>query len=73
MSVKDKKYFTSGEFAKICGIPKHVLYHYDDIDLFKPAIIKENGYRYYSHHQYDTFSIISLLKHFGMSLSDIKI
>lgn len=73
MSQQDKKYFTSGEFAKICNIPKHVLFHYDEIGLFKPAIIKDNGYRYYSYHQYDTFSVIVLLKHLGMSLSDIKV
>lgn len=73
MIQKDKKYFTTGEFAKICNIPKHVLFHYDEIGLFKPAYIKDNGYRYYSYHQYDTFSIINLLKQMGMSLSDIKV
>lgn len=73
MSQQDKKYFTTGEFAKICNIPKHVLFHYDEIGLFKPAIIKANGYRYYSYHQYDTFSVIVLLKQLGMSLSDIKV
>lgn len=69
----EKSHFTTGEFAKICNIPKHVLFHYDEIGLFSPAIVKENGYRYYSYHQYDTFCMITVLKHLGMSLKDIKV
>ncbi|WP_315119787.1 MerR family transcriptional regulator [uncultured Clostridium sp.] len=68
-----EKFFTTGEFAKMCNVEKHVLFHYDDIGLFKPEIIKKNGYRYYSYHQYFTFSVITNLKKLGMSLKDIKI
>ena len=68
-----EKYFTTGEFAKICHVEKHVLFHYDEIGLFKPAVVKENGYRYYSYHQYDTFAVIRTLKRLGTSLRDIKI
>lgn len=66
------EYLTTGQFAKICGIPKHILFHYDQIKLFQPEIIKENGYRYYSFRQLDTFSIISALKKLGMPLKEIK-
>ena len=72
MSNNTKEYLTTGEFAKICGVPKHILFHYDQIKLFQPEIIKENGYRYYSFRQYDTFSIISALKKLGMPLKEIK-
>lgn len=72
MSENIKEYLTTGEFAKICGVPKHILFHYDQIKLFQPEIIKENGYRYYSFRQYDTFSIISALKKLGMPLKEIK-
>lgn len=68
-----EKYFTTGEFAKMCNVEKHVLFHYDSINLFKPAITKENGYRYYSYDQYFTFYVIINLKMLGMSLNDIKI
>lgn len=68
-----KKYFTTGEFAQICKVPKHVLFHYDEIGLFQPAIVKDNRYRYYSYHQYETFEIITILKSIGMSLKDIKV
>ncbi|GLC81520.1 MerR family transcriptional regulator [Lacrimispora brassicae] len=72
MSENKNEYLTTGEFAKICGIPKHILFYYDQINLFQPEIIKENGYRYYSFRQFDTFSIISALKRLGMPLKEIK-
>lgn len=67
-----KKYFTTGKFAKMCNIEKHVLFHYDEIGLFKPEIINEKGYRYYSYDQYFTLYVILNLKDLGMSLLDIK-
>lgn len=72
MNKKNEEYMTTGEFAKICGVPKHVLFHYDQIKLFQPEILLDNGYRYYSFRQYDTFSIISTLKKLGMPLKEIK-
>lgn len=72
MSENKNEYLTTGEFAKICGIPKHILFYYDQIELFQPEITKENGYRYYSFRQFDTFSIISALKKLGMPLKEIK-
>lgn len=68
-----EKLLNCGTFAKICGVEKHVLFHYDEIDLFKPTYVNEKGYRFYSYHQYDTFKIILTLKKLGMSLSDIKV
>lgn len=68
----EEKFFTTGQFAKICNIEKHVLFYYDEIGLFSPAIIKDNGYRYYSYHQFDTFAVIRTLKKLGMSLNDVK-
>ena len=41
-----EKYFTTNEFAKLYNINKKTLIYYDEIGLFKPAIIKENGYNY---------------------------
>ena len=34
-----QKLFTSGEFAKFCNTTKDTLFHYDDINLLKPAKI----------------------------------
>lgn len=66
-----EKYLSTGDFARICGVEKHVLFHYEEIGLFRPALVLENGYRYYSYHQYDTFVVIRLLRSLGMSLHDI--
>lgn len=68
----ENQYLTTGEFAKLCQTEKHVLFYYDEIDLFKPILITENKYRYYAIHQFYTFIVISLLKDLGMSLKDIK-
>ena len=31
-----KKNFSTGEFAKLCGVSKQTLIYYDKIGLFKP-------------------------------------
>lgn len=71
MSIKKDK-LTTGQFAKICHVPKHVLFYYDEIDLFKPEFTDQNGYRYYAYHQYYAFIVITFLKDLGMPLTDIK-
>ncbi|MDO5794426.1 MAG: MerR family transcriptional regulator [Turicibacter sp.] len=68
-----EQYFTTGEFAKLWGVKKQTLFHYDEIGIFKPAIKKKNGYRYYSYQQFEVFGVISILKEMGMSLQEIKI
>ena len=67
-----QKLFTSGEFAKFCNTTKDTLFHYDDINLLKPAKLADNGYRYYSANQAFLFDMISLLKEVGLSLEEIK-
>ena len=63
----------TGEFAKLVNIPKHVLFYYDEIGLFKPEIVdEENNYRYYSYNQYYFFNVIRLLKTLGMPLKEIQ-
>lgn len=72
MSGKHDKYFTTSEFAKVCGVTKHTLFYYDKIGILKPEIVKENSYRYYSIKQLSTFDIISILKEAGTPLKEIK-
>ena len=64
--------FTTGEFAALCGVTRHTLFHYDAIGIFSPAIRGENGYRYYAPVQIEVFQVIALLKELGMPLSQIK-
>lgn len=65
-------YLTTGEFAKLCHVNKHTLFHYCETGLFTPAYTDENGYRYYHVLQYDTFLTITQLRTLGMSLAEIK-
>lgn len=67
-----KNHFTTGEFAKLCDVKKHTLFHYDNIGIFSPEITTDSGYRYYSFNQLEVFNVISALKELDMSLSDIK-
>ena len=53
--MNNNMYFTTGEFARITGVTKHTLFHYDDIGLFSPEIKQDNGYRYYSVGQLEVF------------------
>lgn len=73
MSENLRKYFTTGEFAKLCHVKKQTLFHYDEIGLLSPEIKTEKGYRYYSYHQFDVFNVIELLKEVDMPLKDIKL
>lgn len=65
-------YFSTGEFARLCGIKKDTLFHYDHIGILKPEVTAENGYRYYSINQFFVFDIISMLKKTGTPLKEIK-
>jgi DNA-binding transcriptional MerR regulator len=66
-----KKYFSVSEIAKYAGISRRTLIYYDQIDLFKPIKIGENGYRYYGLDQYFELNAILLLKNVGMPLEEI--
>lgn len=58
----EKQYFTTGEFAKLCGISKQTLIFYDKIGIFSPEYKDKNNYRYYSVYQYDTLDILQSLR-----------
>jgi DNA-binding transcriptional MerR regulator len=67
-----QKKFTTGQFAALYGINKRTLMYYDSIDLFKPAIVKKNGYRYYTYGQSCFFDVIQLLRKLRLPLEEIK-
>lgn len=72
MTFNEKTFFTIGQFASLHGINKKTLMWYDEIDLFKPAVIKENGYRYYTYYQSSTLELILMLKDLNIPLKTIK-
>ena len=65
-------YFTTGEFAKLCGVSKHTLFHYDALGIFSPAATGANGYRYYTPAQGEVFQVIATLKELGMPMAEIN-
>lgn len=70
--MSNKKYMNISEFAKISGTTRRNLLFYDEIGLFSPAAVGDNGYRYYTIQQFYTLDIINILKTIGMPLKDIK-
>ncbi len=71
MSTNAKTIFTTGEFAALCGVKKDTLFYYDRIGLFRPAIVKENGYRCYTLEQYFVFAVIVRLRELDTPLEEI--
>ena len=70
--MKNKKCFlTSGEFAKMNGINKRTLHYYNDIGLFRPEMIDENGYHYYSRFQAVQLEMILIFRRLGLSIEEI--
>ena len=59
------------EMAKLNGISRQTLIYYDDIDLFKPIKVDDNGYRYYSRRQIPFLREICFLKSVGVGLKDV--
>ena len=60
---KKDKLLTIGQFAAMHGINKKTLMWYDEIGLFKPAVINpENGYRCYNYYQSPVLETILLLR-----------
>lgn len=70
--MKKKNYLTISEFSKISEVSRKALIFYDNTGLFSPEYTGENGYRYYSHEQIYTISVINILKELGMPLSQIR-
>lgn len=64
--------FTTGEFAKLCGVSKQTLLYYDRVGIFKPERVRENGYRLYTYQQFETFNVIVTLREMGTPIQEIK-
>lgn len=70
---KKEKLLTIGQFAAMHGINKKTLMWYDEIGLFRPAVINpQNGYRYYNYHQSPVLETILLLRELDVSINEIQ-
>ncbi len=70
--MKNQTYFSSGEFAKLTGVNKRTLHYYNDIGLFCPEAVGENGYHYYSGFQFAQLELILILRKVGLSIDEIR-
>lgn len=68
----DDNYLTISEFAELSGFNRKTLIYYDEIGLFSPARVGENGYRYYTYRQLDFTSFIWVMREVGTPLEEIK-
>ncbi|GBF75253.1 MerR family transcriptional regulator [Paenibacillus sp. 598K] len=58
-------------FAELTGVSVRTLQYYDEIDLLKPALVNEQGHRFYDAGSFSQMFVILSLKNMGMSLADI--
>ncbi len=58
--------------ADLVGISVRTLHYYDEINLLKPSLKTDSGYRVYSDKDIDTLQQIIFFKSMGMPLDQIK-
>lgn len=63
---------TVNEVSKLTGISVRTLHYYDEIDLLKPSMITESGYRMYDEDALEKLQHIMLFRELEFSLKDIK-
>ena len=67
----DGKYLSIKEFAELTGSSRATLVHYGDLGLLRPAVVKDNGYRFYLPDQAQDYLTILLFAECGLSLKEI--
>ena len=60
------------EFAQLAQTTRRTLILYDNNDLFHPAYVNSEGYRFYNYEQINELNLILTLKKLGLSIDEIK-
>ena len=60
------------EVSQLSGVSVRTLHYYDEIDLLKPSIVAENGYRYYNRDAVVRLQEILLYRELNFPLKKIK-
>lgn len=63
---------TVKEVSQLSGISVRTLHYYDEIDLLKPTVVAENGYRYYDRNAIVRLQEILLYRELDFPLKKIK-
>lgn len=64
--------YTVKQMANLAGVSVRTLHYYDEIDLFKPTAVGDNGYRYYSDEALFQLQQILLYREMALDLRQIK-
>lgn len=72
MKFNEKIIYSTGEFAKYFGIKKDTLLYYDKINLFHPAGIHSNGYRYYTASQIAPFRTLLSMRELDVPIKELQ-
>ena len=67
-----KRYYTTGQLAKLAKITERTVRYYDKVGLLKPSFVMQNGYRKYCHEDLIKLQKILLFKTLGFSLEEIE-
>lgn len=65
-------YMTIKEIAQLAGITVRTLHYYDEIELLKPAVTEDNGYRLYDEQSLKELQQILFFRELGFPLKQIK-
>ncbi|MGL6106330.1 MerR family transcriptional regulator [Romboutsia sp.] len=69
--MKEKTFYTSGEFAKMAGVTIRTIRYYDTKGILKPSHRNSSGHRLYSDIDFVKLKKILALKYLGLSLDEV--
>lgn len=71
MAQAESHWYSIGEMASLFALTRQTLIYYNKIGLFCPAMVNDDGYRFYLPTQILTLRLICLLKDLGIELKEI--
>ena len=71
-AMKNQKYYTSGQFARMSKVTLRTIRYYDKQNILKPSFVNDSGARFYTDQDFARLQQILLLKYLGFSLEDIR-
>ena len=72
MGHNETELYSIGEFAVLSRTSHSILRHYEKMGLLRPAVRKDNKFRFYSIKQLATINTIRILHGFGLSTAEIS-
>ena len=71
-AMKNQKYYTSGQFARMSKVTLRTIRYYDKQNILKPSFVNASRARFYTDQDFARLQQILLLKYLGFSLEDIR-